>query len=144
MKNVIFYLIAILFLTSCFKKHTTKTEVITLTKTSKSWNGDPLPKYGDGDPEVTILKITVPPKTKLAWHTHPEINAGVLLKGELTVISAAKDTLYLKAGDPIVEIVDTEHYGRNDGNESAEIIVFYAGIKGQPVTIIKEGEEHDH
>ena len=70
-------------------------------------------------------------------HKHPEINAGVVLKGELTVISETNDTLYLKPGDPIVELVNTWHFGRNDGTEPVEIIVFYAGIKGVPITVKK-------
>ena len=87
---------------------------------------------------MTILKITIPPKTRLEVHKHLEINAGVLLKGNLTVISESNDTLHLKAGDPIVELVNTWHYGKNEGTEPAEIIVFYAGVEGTPITVIKE------
>jgi quercetin dioxygenase-like cupin family protein len=112
-------------------------EVTTLVKTTESWNGKQLPKYPDGNPEITILKIIIPPKTKLPLHKHPDINAGILLKGELTVISEANDTLYLKAGEPIVELVNTWHFGRNDGTEPVEIIVFYAGIQGTPITILE-------
>jgi quercetin dioxygenase-like cupin family protein len=112
-------------------------EVTTLVKTTESWNGKQLPKYSDGNPEITILKITIPPKTKLPLHKHPDINAGIVLKGELTVISEANDTLYLKAGEPIVELVNTWHFGRNDGTEPVEIIVFYAGIQGTPITILE-------
>ena len=79
----------------------------------------------------------IPPKTKLNWHKHPVINAGVLLKGELTVISKANDTLHQKAGEPIVEIVNGWHYGENKGNEPAEIIVFYAGVENTPITVLK-------
>ena len=68
-------------------------------------------------------------------HKHPEINSGVLLKGELTVISETNDTLFFKAGEPIVELVNSWHFGRNDGNGPVEIIVFYAGINGTPITI---------
>lgn len=125
------------FLIGCNLNETNQTKVDVLIKTSESWNGDPLPKYLDGKPEVTILKIVIPPKTKLAWHQHPEINAGVLLKGELNVISET-DTLLLKAGEPIVELVNTWHYGQNTGKESAEIIVFYAGVKGRPITVKKK------
>ncbi|MGB5461102.1 MAG: cupin domain-containing protein, partial [Eudoraea sp.] len=107
-------------------------------KTTESWNGVPLPKYLDGNPEITILKMIIPPKTKLPLHKHPEINAGVVLKGELTVISETNDTLYFKAGEPIVELVNTWHFGRNDGTEPVEIIVFYAGVKGTPITILKK------
>ncbi|MDY7002072.1 MAG: cupin domain-containing protein, partial [Thermodesulfobacteriota bacterium] len=37
----------------------------------------------------------------------------------------------------IVEVVNTWHYGKNEGNETAEIIVFYAGIVDEAVTIKK-------
>ena len=134
---ILLCLVSICFL-GCKSTKITTTEVITLVKTSKSWNGSSLPKYLEGIPEVTILKIIIPPKTMLSLHKHPEINAGVVLKGKLTVISETNDILYLKAGDPIVELVNTWHFGRNDGTKPVEIIVFYAGIKGKPITIKKE------
>ena len=109
-----------------------------LAKSTKSWNGKLLPSYPRGQPEVTILKITVPPKTKLAMHRHPYINAGVLLKGELTVVTDDHRQLKIKAGDSIVEIVNQLHFGENATDEPAEIIVFYAGVQGRPVTV-KEG-----
>jgi len=55
----------------------------------------------------------------------------------LTVITEKNETLYLKAGEAIVEVVGKWHYGRNDGHEPAEIVVFYAGIEGQPITVKK-------
>jgi len=106
-----------------------------LAKTTSSWNGATLPAYLQGQPEVTILKIVIPPKVQLPLHQHPVINAGVLLKGELTVITKDGKTLHLKAGDPIVEVVNTWHYGINEGNDPAEIIVFYAGIQAEPITV---------
>jgi len=109
-----------------------------LAKTTKSWNGATLPAYQKGQPEVTILKISIEPNAKLPIHEHPVINAGVLLKGELTVHTTDGKTLHMKAGDPIVECVDTWHYGANEGTNVAEIIVFYAGITNEPVTIIKK------
>ena len=130
-------LFLILF-TSCDENKIKETTVITLAETSKSWDGKTLPKYPDGNPKVTILKIIIPPKTKLKLHKHPEINAGILLKGELTVISEHNDTLNLSAGDPIVELVNTWHYGINNGNEPSEIVVFYAGIENMPITVLKE------
>ncbi|MFA9371405.1 MAG: cupin domain-containing protein [Labilibaculum antarcticum] len=137
-KLFILFCVSQICLLGCKSNKITNTEVITLVKTTKSWNGTPLPKYLDGNPEITILKIIIPPKTKLELHKHPEINAGVVLKGELTVISETNDTLYLKAGEPIVELVNTWHFGRNDSNEPVEIIVFYAGIKESPITILKK------
>jgi quercetin dioxygenase-like cupin family protein len=112
-------------------------KVKVLTKTTSSWNGRQLPQYPRGQPEITILRITVPPKSQLAVHEHPVINAGVLMKGQLTVVTKDGKTLHLRAGDPIVELVNKPHFGKNEGNEPAEIIVFYAGIKDSSITIAK-------
>ena len=127
--------LAFLLSSSAWALNADTVTVDVLAKTTSSWNGDTLPAYSKGQPEVTILRIVIPPKMKLPLHQHPIINAGVLLKGELTVITKDKKTLHLKAGDPIVEVVDTWHYGINEGSEPAEIIVFYSGIQGEPVTI---------
>jgi len=108
-----------------------------LSKTSTSWNGKALPDYPEGTPEVTILRVTIPPGAELPLHEHPVINAGVMLKGQLTVVTEDGKALHLKAGDAIVEVVNTWHYGRNEGDEPAEIIVFYAGVQGSPITVKK-------
>lgn len=116
------------------KAELSEVRVEKLAQSISSWNGDKLPAYPKGQPEVTILKITVPPKTKLDMHTHPFINAGVLLKGELHVVTADGKKLTLKEGDSIVELVGKEHFGENKTDKPAEIIVFYAGIQGKLVT----------
>lgn len=59
----------------------------------------------------------------------------MLLQGELTVVTEDGRTLRLKAGDPIVEVVGVRHFGKNEGRQPAEIIVFYAGIVDRPITI---------
>ncbi len=107
-----------------------------LVKTTQSWDGAMLPAYPEGQPEITILDITVPPGVRLADHFHPVINAGVMLSGQLTVVTEEGKTLRLKAGDPIVEVVGTLHYGRNEGAEPARLIVFYAGIQEKPITTV--------
>jgi quercetin dioxygenase-like cupin family protein len=71
-------------------------------------------------------------------HRHPYINAGVLLKGELTVVTDDHRKLKIKAGDSIVELVNQLHFGENATDEPAEIIVFYAGVEGRPVAV-KQG-----
>ncbi|HOZ60858.1 MAG TPA: cupin domain-containing protein, partial [Smithellaceae bacterium] len=68
-------------------------------------------------------------------HKHPVINAGVMIAGDLTVITEKNETLHLKTGDSIIEVVDKWHYGKNEGNKTAEIIVFYAGVIKQVITI---------
>ena len=128
----------ILFLTgNVWAQEENAVSVDVLAKTGVSWDGMALPNYPQGKPEVTILRIKIPPKVQLPLHQHPVINAGVLLKGELTVVTKNKETLHLKAGDSIVEVVDKWHYGKNEGREPAEIIVFYAGVQGTPITVKK-------
>ena len=112
-------------------------QVDVLVKTSLSWDGTRLPDYSKGTPEVTILRIKIPPGVQLPLHKHPVINAGVLLKGELTVVTEDNRTLHLKAGESIVEVVNKWHYGKNEGNETAEILVFYAGVLDTPISIKK-------
>ena len=112
-----------------------KVRVERLAQTSQSWNAAELPGYPAGQPEVTILRITIPKGAVLPRHAHPVINAGVLLRGELTVETETGKTLRLQAGEAIVEVVDIWHSGQNTGDGPAEIIVFYAGSKGRPITV---------
>jgi quercetin dioxygenase-like cupin family protein len=111
--------------------------VMELVKSSQTWKGGLLPGYPQGQPEITILRIVIPAGTRLDTHSHPVINAGVLISGQLTVVTADGKTLHLKAGDPIVEVVNTMHYGINEGKVPAEIIVFYAGVVGKPITVVE-------
>jgi quercetin dioxygenase-like cupin family protein len=103
-----------------------------LVKTTKSWNGEFLLPYPQGQPEITIRRISIPAGARLETHSHQVINAGVLMSGQLTVVTADGKTLHLKAGDPIVEVVNTSHYGINQGKVPAEIVVFYAGAVDTP------------
>ncbi len=112
-------------------------DVAVLAKTGLSWDGKPLPDYAKGRPEITILRIRIPSGAQLELHKHPVINAGILLSGELTVVTEENRTLHLKAGEPIVEVVNTWHYGKNEGDKDAEIVVFYAGVAGTPISITK-------
>lgn len=108
-----------------------------LVKSTHSWDGQPLPAYPQGQAEITILRISIPPKAKLVTHKHTVINAGVLISGELIVNTIEGKTLYLKAGDPIIEVVNTLHHGINPGDTPADIIVFYAGSEGMQVTVVE-------
>ena len=118
--------------------HASISSVKELIKTSKSWDGKLLIPYPQGQPEITIRRITIPAGARLETHSHPVINAGVLMSGQLMVETTDGKVLHLKAGDPIVEVVNTLHYGINEGTVPAEIVVFYAGTVGQAVTVSKQ------
>jgi quercetin dioxygenase-like cupin family protein len=136
----LFYIVsfALLLSSNVAAENVNAVKVDVLSKTSISWDGKALPNYPKGHPEITILRIKIPPGVKLPMHKHPVINAGVLLSGELTVMTKSGKTLHLKAGDSIVEVVNTWHYGKNDGNKPAELIVFYAGVSDIPITVKKQ------
>ena len=119
------------------KQKPPEAEVEVLAQSTKSWDGTALPRYPRSRPEITILRIVIPPHATLPIHKHLAINAGVLLRGSLVVEAENGRVLRLEGGDSIVELVNQWHYGRNDGDEPAEIIVFYAGTPGQPITVPK-------
>jgi quercetin dioxygenase-like cupin family protein len=112
-------------------------KAIVLAKSTHSWDGNLLSAYPQGQPQVTILRIRIPAGAELPLHTHPVINAGVLISGQLTVTTTTGKTLQLNAGDPIIEVVNTWHSGKNPGSEPADIIVFYAGTTDAPITLKK-------
>ena len=107
----------------------------TLLKTTKSWDGTLYKAYPSGQPEVTVLRIYIPPHSTLAWHYHPVINAAYVLSGELTVQRRDNDQrLAIHAGQVLPEMVDNAHRGYT-GDQSATLIVFYAGASGTNITV---------
>ena len=138
MKPILISALIAFTLSGCIRHTQSDTILVeTLSKSTTSWNGSVLPHYPSGSPEITVLKITIPPQFELPLHRHPIINAGVLIKGSLTVVTDKNETLHLSPGDAIIEVVDTWHSGKNTGNTDAEIIVFYAGVKGGSLTVKK-------
>jgi len=131
-------LTVLLFSSTGFSLEESGINIEVLTATNVMWDGTVLPNYPTEKPEITILKITVAPKAALPMHKHPVINAGYMVKGNLTVNTMDGETLNLKTGDTIIELVNKWHYGKNEGDVPAEIIVFYAGNKDQPYTVLKK------
>lgn len=112
---------------------------VDLIQSTRSWDGSVLPAYQLTQPEVTIKKITIAPGERLPDHQHPVINAGLLLEGSLKVVKLADGkTLQLQAGDTLVELVNQPHYGINNGDTPATIVVFYLAEQGQTVTTITD------
>jgi quercetin dioxygenase-like cupin family protein len=105
-----------------------------LLRTSSSWDGEPYKSYPSGQPELSILRITLAPHTELEWHSHPIPSAAYIVAGELTV-ERKKDgkKRHFTAGEAVPETVDTFHRGVA-GNESVVLVVFYAGSPGVPLT----------
>lgn len=101
-----------------------------LLETEHAWDGALYPAYPTGTPQLSVLKITIPPHSSLDWHEHPVPNAAYVQQGVLTVekrASGEKRTLH--AGEVLPEMVNSAHRGYT-GSEGVTLIVFYAGQKG--------------
>ncbi|MFJ4141895.1 cupin domain-containing protein [Pseudomonas sp. NPDC089734] len=105
-----------------------------LLQSTQSWDGTSYRAYPKGQPELSILKITIPANTTLKWHKHPIPNAAYVLSGELKVqAKKGGKSIRLKAGDTLAEMVDIIHRGAT-GDSPVELVVFYAGAVGTPLS----------
>ena len=109
-----------------------------LVNSTKEWDGQSLPEYPDGQAEIKVLRIKIPSGVTLPWHYHPVINAAVILKGNLELYLEDGRTKVFGPGEALVEVVNTVHAGKSIGNDDVELIVFYAGSKGQSTTVLSE------
>lgn len=103
-----------------------------LKRASQSWDGAAF-QYPEGVAEMAVVRINIPAGVTLPWHCHPVPLAGVLTKGTLTVEKADGAKVTIGAGEGLIEVSRQWHRGR--AGEDAEILVVYAGAKGQPLTI---------
>jgi quercetin dioxygenase-like cupin family protein len=109
-----------------------------ILQTSETWDGIKYHSYPTGQPQLTVRRITIPPNTALDWHRHPVISVGYVLAGKLTI--EKRDTgerTVLHAGQTLAETVQATHRGFTT-DEPVELVVFYAGQVGTPITINEE------
>ena len=115
-----------------------QTEVEQVLQTTQAWDGTTYKGYPTGQPQVTVLRIKIPPHTALHWHYHPVISAGYVISGELTVEKqGTNEKVTVRAGQALTETVDTIHRGFTT-DQPVEIVVFYVGAAGTPITVDKE------
>jgi len=105
----------------------------TLLHSSSAWNGVSYEAYSKGAVELSVLRITIPPHSKLKWHTHPMPNVAYILTGEITVEQqGVNKKRQFVAGEVVPETVNTLHRGI-PGEQAVVLIAFYAGVKGMPL-----------
>ena len=109
-----------------------------LVNSTEEWDGQSLPPYPSGPPEIKVLRIKIPAGVTLPWHFHPVINAAVILKGRLELYSKDGMTKAFGPGEALIEVVNTIHAGKALGSEDVVLIVFYAGSQGQPTTVLSK------
>ncbi len=116
----------------------TETNVVQTTeliRTSQSWDGAELPDYLQGRSEVVAVKYEIPAGQKLAWHHHPVMNHGILVQGELTIVSLDGKEKTVHEGEAVVEMVNTIHHGENRGTKPIVLYMFYLTQPGLPLSV---------
>ena len=106
-----------------------------LIRTSQSWDGVELPDYLQGHPEIVAVKYEIPAGAKLGWHHHPVMNHGILVQGELTIVSIDGKEKVVHEGEAVVEMVNTIHHGENRGTKPIILYMFYLSQKGLPLSV---------
>jgi len=115
-----------------------------LLQADGSWNGKAYTHYPTGQPELTMLKVTIAPHTALPWHTHPFPNAVYVLSGTLTLEDRdSGKTHVFHQGDAFAESVDDVHRGVA-GDEPTVLLITYAGTPGVPTSIPVKGEKPEY
>jgi quercetin dioxygenase-like cupin family protein len=113
-------------------------EVEQLLQTTNSWDGTVYKGYPTGQPQLTVLRIKIPPHSSLHWHYHPVISVAYVVSGELTVEKKeTSERKTVRTGDVLPETVGTTHRGFTT-DSPVELIVFYAGQAGVPITVQQE------
>ena len=106
-----------------------------LIRTSQSWDGVDLPDYLVGKPEIVGIKYEIPAGEKLGWHDHPVMNFGIMVEGELTIVSIDGKEKTVYAGEAVVEMVGTIHQGENRGTKPVVLYMFYLSQEGLPLSV---------
>lgn len=127
------FFVTVLFLTN--SAYSAEKEVI--LKTTSTWDNANYKKLKIKNPEVTVLKITINVGESLSMHKHDLVNVAYVKKGTLTVITDDNKEITLHEGEALPELIGKYHYGKNTGNEPIELIVFYLGEKGTPLSVNK-------
>ena len=114
----------------------------TLVLSTSSWDGAPYEAYPSGQPQITVLKFMIAPRTVMTWHFHPVPSAGYVLAGELTIEKRGTKKHFV-AGQVVTETVRTIHRGVT-GSEPVVLIVFYPAAPGLSVSMPQEPGSREH
>jgi quercetin dioxygenase-like cupin family protein len=107
---------------------------IIATKTTASGQPIVLPQK---NVEVRASIYEIPVGMRLPVHKHPSARYAYVLAGKLRVSDADSGrTFDYSAGDFIVEMIDTWHYGANIGTEPVRLLVIDQLESGRPDTVL--------
>ena len=137
MKKAIKLVTILLIMVLCTTISSYSAQKDVLLKTTSTWDNAQYKKLKIKKPEVTVLKITINVNEELPMHKHDLVNIAYVKKGTLTVITDNNEEITLNEGEVLPELIGKYHYGKNTGNIPVELIVFYIGEKGTPLSVNK-------
>lgn len=112
--------------------------VTPLVSTDRTDAGQPLVLPRE-NPRVIVSNFEIAPGATLPVHKHPSARYAYVLEGHLRVTNAdtgaSKD---YKAGDFVIEMIDTWHLGANVGDDTVRLVVIDQVEGDAPNTILKE------
>ena len=92
------------------------------------------------DPEVTMLKVTIPPGKSTGWHKHNIPVFAYVVKGTLTVELEDHREIKFKEESTFAEMRDIYHNGTNKEDTDLILIAIYMGGKGQKLSIMRDNQ----
>jgi quercetin dioxygenase-like cupin family protein len=106
-------------------------------QTTTTGNGNPIEYLKTDQPEITVMTVDIAPGAETGWHMHPVPVYAYILSGSLTVNIEGYKSLEFKAGEVIIEVMNTRHNGINTGKVPVQLIVFYTGAKTDIANVVK-------
>ena len=137
MNKVVKSIIVLFVMILCVTNVSYSAEKEVLLKTTSTWDNAEYKNLKIKTPEVTVLKIIINVGEELPMHKHDLVNIAYVKQGTLTVITDKNNEITLHEGEVLPELVGKYHYGKNTGNVPVELIVFYLGEKGTPLSVNK-------
>ena len=137
MTKVIKLMFVLFVMILCVTNISYSAEKDVLLKTTSTWDNAEYKKLKIKKPEVTVLKIIINVNEELPIHKHDLVNIAYVKKGTLTVITDENKEITIHEGEVLPELIGKYHYGKNTGNEPVELVVFYIGEIGTPLSVNK-------
>ncbi len=88
----------------------------------------PMPGYA-----TVIAELTIEPGAVVARHTHPGIESGYVLEGNLELLIQGQPTRELKVGDAFQVPPETPHAGGKASDTKTRIVITLVIEKGKPL-----------
>jgi quercetin dioxygenase-like cupin family protein len=103
-------------------------------KTDTTSIGQKIEYLSTNNPEVTMLKVTIPPGKETGWHKHTFPVFAYVIDGTLSVEFKGGKKREFTKGSSFAEVINTLHNGRNECKEDLVLLAIYLGEKDKPLS----------